>query len=379
MRVSKLTISIAISLLALLLRINLSLNGPYEYDEPTYIASAVQFSKAIRMGNWDVILNPTKNPEHPPLYKLVYAAALLPVNPIANPGEIDAGRDLQSVPYYPKILALRLISVIFGTAAVFLLCLIHPLAGLFLAINTYAIKYTSVVYLEALPALAALLALLAAEKAIAGYQAQSPRKKAWLGWLIVSASALGVAAASKYIYALVGATILLEACLRLRKNKPAAFLGVLTWGGMSLLFFFILNPEIWSAPFARLAGAIQYYLHYAESQHVLEVSYPWWQPLYWLSFSIQQQTVEPIAFMVTQNNFLFEADLLIFLLAVLGAHTLFKKSRALALWLAMGLAFLLIWNTKWPQYILLILAPWCLSACYGMQWLWSKLRSIRLT
>jgi hypothetical protein len=32
------------------------------------------------------------------------------------------------------------------------------------------------------------------------------------------------------------------------------------------------------------------------------------------------------------------------------------------LWLALGLAMLLVWTTKWPQYVLILTAPLCLSA-----------------
>ena len=35
------------------------------------------------------------------------------------------------------------------------------------------------------------------------------------------------------------------------------------------------------------------------------------------------------------------------------------------LWLAVGLLFLLLWNTKWPQYILILSAPLCLAAAEG--------------
>ena len=61
------------------------------------------------------------------------------------------GMDLTDFTQWQQVLVLRMISALLGAAAVFLLCLIHPLAGLFLALDTFGIKYTSVIYLEALP------------------------------------------------------------------------------------------------------------------------------------------------------------------------------------------------------------------------------------
>lgn len=378
MKGSRIIISIIISLVALFLRVNLAINGPFEYDEPVYIAAAVQYNQAIRQGDWNVILNPTKNPEHPPLYKIIYAVGLMPAKPIASTNDIDIGSNLKSVPYYNKILLLRLISALFGTAAVFLLCLFHPLAGLFLAVNTFAIKFTSTVYLEALPAAAVIACMLAAEKALAVYLDHPPSRKKWAGWVVLSAFLLGLSAASKYCYGLVGVAVIAYVITCLWKQKRSALLGLAMWGVLSLLFFFLLNPEIWNATIERLAGSINFYLNYSNSQHVIEVGYPFWQPLHWLMFPIQKQTIEPIAYFVTEDNFLVEADLVIFGLAVLGMPRLFSQRRSMFLWLALGLLFLLIWNTKWPQYILLILAPFCLSAAYGTDWLWSKLRKIKL-
>ena len=140
--------------------------------------------------------------------------------------------------------------MVFGAAAVFLLSLVHPLAGLFLAIDTLGIKYTSVIYLDALPTFAGLAALLAALKALELYQKQTGRR--WAVWLVLSALALGITAASKYIYAVVGIAIIAAIILRGWKQKLPVLLGLAAWGVLSLVFFFVLDPVLWTrAPRGR--------------------------------------------------------------------------------------------------------------------------------
>ena len=39
----------------------------------------------------------------------------------------------------------------------------------------------------------------------------------------------------------------------------------------------------------------------------------------------------------------------------------------IVLWWAIGLAFTLVWSTKWPQYSLIMTAPMCLCAGEGVK------------
>jgi 4-amino-4-deoxy-L-arabinose transferase-like glycosyltransferase len=39
----------------------------------------------------------------------------------------------------------------------------------------------------------------------------------------------------------------------------------------------------------------------------------------------------------------------------------------LFIWLAVGLAFLLVWSTIWPQYVLLVLPPLCMATAERVQ------------
>jgi hypothetical protein len=271
------------------------------------------------------------------------------------------------------MLILRIISALLGALAVFLLCLIHPLAGLFLALDTFGIKYTSLIYLEALPALTSLAAMIAAIKSLQAYQNNAGSRWKWAGWLVLSALAMGMSAASKYVYGVVAIAIVIAMIVQGWKQKLPILLGLVGWGVLSVAFFFILDPVLWHAPLARLAASLQYNLSYSAGQHVREVGYPFWQPVQWLLLSIPQQPGSPTAFFFHPGSFLLPIDSLIFILALVGLPACYLKNKPMFIWLVVGLAFLLLWNTKWPQYILIILAPFCLTAAYGFDFIWGKL------
>lgn len=377
LHIKKTTWALLISLLAFFLRLYLAYNGPFEFDEPVYITAAIQYSQAIRQGHLSPIVNSNYSIEHPQLYKLVYAVGLLLGKPILSVDHIEAGSDLQSVAYWRQLLILRMISAFLGAAAVFLLCLIHPLAGLFLALDTYGIKYTSVIYLEALPALTSLAAMIAAIKSLEAYQNNAGNRCRWAGWLVLSALALGMSAASKYMYAVVGIAIVIAVIIQGWKQKIPALLGLAGWGLLCLAFFFMLDPILWHSPLSRLAASVQYNINYSGGQHVNQVGYPFWQPIKWLMLSIPQQPTNPTAFFTNKGNYWVPVDSLIFILALVGLPAFYLRNKPMFLWLVVGLTFLLLWGTKWPQYILLVLAPFCLSAAYGFNFILSNLLQLK--
>ncbi|MGE5378254.1 MAG: carbohydrate ABC transporter permease, partial [Bacteroidota bacterium] len=55
------------------------------------------------------------------------------------------------------------------------------------------------------------------------------------------------------------------------------------------------------------------------------------------------------------------------LLGLIGVGRLWQREPVYVLWLGIALAFLLVWPTKWPQYILILTAPLSLSAAEGVQ------------
>ena len=67
---------------------------------------------------------------------------------------------------------------------------------------------------------------------------------------------------------------------------------------------------------------------------------------------------------------------------LVGLDRLWRRQRVYALWLGVALVFLLLWNTKWPHYVLILTAPLCLAAAEGTQRLsalaldgWRRLRA----
>jgi hypothetical protein len=365
MQLKKTTWAIFISLLALFLRLFLAYNGPTEFDEGVYISAAAQYNQAIRQGDWNQILDSTFNNEHPQFNKLVYAIGLFAGKTVLTIPPLGDGLPLKSLPYWHYMLVLRAISAFMGAAAVFLLSLISPLAGFLLAIDTFAIKYSSVVYLEALPAFTNLAAMMAALKSLQAYQDNPARWRKWAGWLALSSLAVGISAASKYVYALVSIAIILVVMTRLWKQKIPAFLGLAVWGFLSLVFFFMLDPVLWHSPVSRLAASIQYHINYTSNERVLDINFPFWQPIQWLLLPITQQPNDPTMFFSFNGNYFVLADTLIFIGALVGLPSFYQKNRPLFIWLGVSLAFLLLWRTKWPQYTMLVLAPFCLSAAYG--------------
>ena len=377
----KTTIAILISFLALFLRGYLAYTGPIEADEVIYFKSAVQFNLAMREGDWNQILYSTQTIEHPQFYRIIYAVGLMAGKPIPSTDDLNMNYEnnnkIQSFPWWHKLLILRMISALFGSAAVFLVSLINPLAGLFLAINTFAIKYTSVIYIEALPAFTSLVALLAALKSIKAFQQNSKNWKDWGGWLLLSSLGMGMTAASKYVYAVVGIVIIITILIQGWKHKTSSLLGLAIWGLLSLVFFFMLDPVLWHSPLSELTKSINFNFNYAAGAHVREVGYPFWQPIRWLMISIPQQPNVPWAFNITRSDYFIAADSIIFILAIVGIPNLFKNNKPMFIWLVIGMAFLFIWSTKWPQYILLVLAPYCISAAYGADFFRSVLSRLR--
>ena len=189
-------------------------------------------------------------------------------------------------------------------------------------------------------------------------------KRRWV-WLALSATALGLTAASKYLYCIAGLAVVADALIRAREQSRGqslrafarAFAPLLGWGALAVLVFFAANPYLWPDPIGRLADSVLYHSAYASGAEVQNANFPPWQPLVWLSGSVAWD----------RSAFLVSLDLAITLLALAGLGRLWRRQRVFALWLALGLGFLLVWSTKWPQYILLISAPMAVAAAEGLR------------
>ena len=334
---------------------------PIDYDENDYLRAGQQYAALLRSQDWAGFTQVNERPEHPPLNKIAFGVALLSVPEVPLLPERDPSQPPAKNLPPQQLRADRTASAIFGTLEVGLVALVNPLAGLFLGIQTFTIKYTSQVMLEALPALtsfACALCYLAAKKA-----RRAARKRArseWIAWMGASAFALGLTAASKYIYCIVGIAILVDwfRTTQLERSGSLKWLGMLViWGAFALLIFFAASPYLWPDPFGRLKDSILYLAAYSQGAHVQEAGYPIWQPLVWLAMSVPWH---PGVFVVS-------LDVLISLLALVGIKRLWQKEPFYIFWLGLALAFLLLWSTKWPQYILILTAPLSIAAAEGLQ------------
>ncbi|HEY9076228.1 MAG TPA: hypothetical protein VIO61_06775 [Anaerolineaceae bacterium] len=348
-----------------------------DHDEDTYLNHALHYATSLRQGlssgatqgNWRQVYKYDKNVEHPALSKLVYGIALLAVSPAEY-------LPLKDIPYKVPanqtsgalwIIAARRVAAVMGSLAVFALALLNPLAGLLLAVQTTEIKFTAEIYLEPLPNLFALLTLLAYDRWQRREFQPAPPRWNWL-WLAFSAGALGITAAGKYIYCVVGLAILLDFALRLwqhraERQRTLRRVGMLcAWGLAALAAFFIANPMIWIHTWERFSESVRFHIRYTTSDNVLGSGRAWWHPLYLLFRSI------PTDYPWDASVFWLKIDPWISALGFLGLPLAWKQYRPVAIWWLVAMFFLLLWATKWDQYILIVLPAMCFQAALSLDW-----------
>lgn len=331
---------------------------PIDFDEDDYLRAGQEFAHLIRTSNWRGFLETNYRPEHPPLAKIVFGLGILsaPEEPLTP----DASTTAQPNEFLPRDLVqpARTISVVFGTLTVLALSLVNPLAGLFLAVHTFTIKYTSQIMLEALPAFLSLLSVLFYIQAKKNGFIKN--KNLFNRWIIASAILLGLTAASKYLYCVMGIAILVDWFIESKQNNQLIkfYKQAALWGILSLIIFFAADPYLWPAPFTRLKDSVFYFSSYAATApEVQQANFPPWQPFVWLMESVPWHP----------GVFLISIDFLITILAFIGLARLWRKERVYILWLGIAIFFLLLWPTKWPQYILILTAPLSLAAAEGFQ------------
>lgn len=339
--------------LAIVLALGLRLRAvemlPIDYDEDDYLRAGQQFATAIQNGDWRAFTELNYRTEHPPLSKIAYGVAIARLKRVPEiPDRPTTAEPSRTLPQ-PHLVFARLTAALFGVLTVLALAALNPLAGILLAMHTWTIKYTSQVMLEALPALTSLLCVLFYVKS----------KREWNVWLILSGIALGLTAASKYMYCVVGIAVLADWAIHARQsNAPLKnfFAPIALWIFLALVFFTIADPYLWNDPITRLRESILYHGGYAQSKAVQDAGFPVWQPFVWLFGAVPWHP----------GVFVFSFDLFITLFAFFGLRELWNKYRVFALWLALMILFLLAWPTKWPQYILTITVPVSLAASLGI-------------
>jgi len=323
---------------------------PIDFDEDDYLRAAQEYTHLIRTSNWSGFLEANYRPEHPPLAKILIGISLLSApEKDLTPEAATSASPNNHLPA-DLVKSARTLNAIFGTLTVAILALISPLAGLSLALHTLTIKYVSQIMLEAFPALTSLI------MALSYLQWKKGNRSTPNGWLILSAISLGLTAASKYLYCVVGIAILIDWALDAKEQNSAkvsmrtAFL----WCIFAIALFFVFDPYLWPNLITRLSESVFYHSGYASgSAEVQNAGYPIWQPFSWLFFS---------PYWWHEGVFPFPFDPFISLLALFGLKRLWKKERLYILWLGIALTFLLIWPTKWPQYIVILTVPLSLAA-----------------
>jgi hypothetical protein len=335
-----------VTLVALGLRLYAMRHLDWDYDEPVYMDAAQLYAEALRAGDLHGLAEVDFNLEHPAFVKVLFGAAILATERVwPNPAAVP-------------VVAGRAVSAGFGAMLAGLVTLAGgPAAGLAVALHSTHVRYTSEVYLEAVPAFSSALAVMA-------YRQSEGKIGAWL-WL--SAAMMGVTAASKYTYLLIGlalAPFVLRDHITSGRGRLALIGYILVVG----LVFFALNPAVWVAPAERLAVSLGFHGQFSGGYKVTGVEEPWWRPLAVLAL--------PYAKQETPQAILIAPDTLIFALGVLGMPLLARSGRSVyVVWFGLVLGVLLGWPPKVPQYTLMLTVPLAMGTGAALEWAWAGLRS----
>jgi ABC-type sugar transport system permease subunit len=326
-----------------------------DYDEDDYLRAGQEFAHLIRTSNWSGFLETNYRSEHPQLAKIMFGLGILnlPEEPLVEDLPITSN-PAGALP--PDLLhAARRMSTIWGTITVALLALVNPLGGLFLAIHSFTIKYTSQVMLDG------FASLMSAAAALSYHLSRRRSGRAKTGWLVASAIFLGMSASSKYLHSAVGFAILIDWFITAKDSNEIKryFRNAFLWGLLALLVFFLCNPFYWADPAASIRTTIEAVTNTTTNPNVERANYPFWQQLMHLSMSV------PISW--NAEGFILRVDGLIFIFAVIGIARTWKRDRFMAIWLFVDLFLLLVWRTKWAQYILVATVPLSFAAAKGIE------------
>ncbi|WP_257453933.1 hypothetical protein [Archangium lipolyticum] len=327
---------------------------PPDFDEVIYLPIAYRYAGMLSGGQWSEVAGYRENFEHPPLVKLLFASELLAAGtPEPDWKTVRVGRPIPE-PARPTFRLTRWLSGVTGILQVALTGLVHPVGALLLAFDSYHAKYTSQAYLEGVPGLFAILAVLAFERARRGHAVPGRESPFRDGPLALSGVLLGLAAAGKYPYAMVVGLAFLPFLVREGRARGRV------WAAFALpalATFLLAQPALWPNPPVRLWESLTFHWHYSRGEHVVRSALPWYQPLYHLTHATPTQWHAGV--------FATGATQWVLLpLAVIGARATLRQRPVWAAWAGVGLVFLVLWPTKWAQYLLLVLPP--LSVCAGM-------------
>lgn len=347
-----LVLAILIAAFAGFLRMQAVTHLPVDFDELVYLPVAFRYQEIMAGGKWKQLILYQENLEHPPLNKLLFAMDLWtrrPKEPAWNALHVGSAIPVSD---QPAFYGARRISAVGGTLQVLVTALVHPIAGLLMAFDTYHIKYSAQVYLEGVPGLMAVLAVFLFELGLPNGRSRVDAVQTRWRLLIFSAAALGLSAAGKYLYGIVGFVLLAFLIRRTHSVRST-----LLYCCAALSVFLLADPFLWPNPPMRLWDSLTFHWRFAHSEHVVSSAMPWYSPIAHLLRAAPTKW-HPGVFYTGL------ADLIILPLSLIGIPRALRERPIWVAWAGFGLFVLLIWQTKWPQYILLVLPP--LSVCAGI-------------
>ncbi len=345
---------------------------PPDYDEFAYLPAAFRYAERMAPGRWGEIVDVKENEEHPPMVKLAYGVVLEETG--AREPEWDRVEVGKPTPpeARPAFTGPRVLSAVTGVLQVLLEALVSPLGALWLAFDTYHAKYTAQAYLEGLPGLFAILAVLLFERALRQREPRglvpAPPTLSPVP-LVAAAALLGLAAAGKYPYGLVLLLAFLPFLVQRGHGRPWLLAGA---GAAALLLFLAADPYLWNDTLDRAWNSVAYHLQYTQTEHVKKSGLPWWYQLHYLTRSAPVRWhpgVFPIGWL----------DMLLLPAAALGVPAAARHRPVWLAWAVVGLLFLLVWPTKWPQYTLLARPPLTVLAGLGLVAVKDRLLGRRLS
>jgi len=315
---------------ALLVRIPAIMSLPIDWDEPIYMDAAQAMSDGLRAGDWSAILEPSLNPEHPGLIKCLYGLGFLSLGP--EPGLIE------------RLAVARGLSLVAGLGLVVLAAQFHPAAGMAMALHTIHAKYSCEAYLDAWPALWMAMAMLL------GWRARDTMNGRSL-WLV--GALWGAAIAGKWIHGLPGVVLL---------TVVTGWKARLRLAGIALLGAWLFDPTMWLHPLERPFEMLQFHQAYSAAVPGTSALTPWLTlagggPAVW----------HPEIFPVSVDGVW-----LLFALLGFGAGLRTPWGRFVAGWFVFPMAFLMTWETRWPQHLMVLMMPLSLAVSVVIRPLFSR-------
>jgi len=304
---------------ALLVRIPAITSLPIDWDEPIYMDAALAMSDGVRAGDWAAVLDPTLNREHPGLVKGLYGLGFFGLGP--DPDLVE------------RLAVVRGLSLLAGLGMVLLAVQVHPAAGIAVAVHTLHAKYTCEGYLDAWPALWMSMAMML------GWR---NRHEFRLRGIVLVGLCWGAAIAGKWIHGVPGIVLIVV----LPGWRSRVSLAV-----VALLSAWALDPTMWLDPLGRFMEMAQFHQTYSATVPDSSALTPWITlagggPAVW----------HPDVFPVTVDG-----ALLVFGLMGLGAGLRSPWGRFLAAWFVIPMAVLMLWETRWPQHLMVLLMPLCMA------------------